>query len=44
VIPGGPAQMDPVSGQAMMLAHVVEVRPVAADLDSAPAPRSPTGS
>lgn len=25
VIPGGPAHMDPVSGQAVMLAHVVEV-------------------
>ncbi|WP_323793150.1 molybdopterin-containing oxidoreductase family protein [Nocardioides sp.] len=28
VVPGGPAQMDPVSGQAIMLAHEVEVRPV----------------
>jgi anaerobic selenocysteine-containing dehydrogenase len=37
VIPGGPAHMDPVSGQAVMLAHVVEVRPVAPDHD-APAP------
>ena len=31
VIPGGPAHMDPVSGQAVMLAHVVEVRPVVPD-------------
>ncbi len=31
VIPGGPTQMDPVSGQAVMLAHVVEVRSVEAD-------------
>ena len=28
VVPGGAAQMDPVSGQAIMLAHEVEVRPV----------------
>jgi formate dehydrogenase len=28
VIPGGPAHMDPVSGQAVMLAHAVEVRRV----------------
>ncbi len=28
VVPGGTAQMDPVSGQAIMLAHEVEVRPV----------------
>lgn len=28
VIPGGPTHMDPVSGQAVMLAHQVEVRPV----------------
>jgi len=28
VIPGGPAHMDPVSGQAIMLAHEVDVRPV----------------
>ena len=27
VIPGGAAHMDPVSGQAVMLAHEVEVRP-----------------
>ena len=27
VVPGGAAQMDPVSGQAIMLAHEVEVRP-----------------
>lgn len=26
VVPGGPAHMDPVSGQAVMLAHAVEVR------------------
>jgi anaerobic selenocysteine-containing dehydrogenase len=37
VIPGGPTHMDPVSGQAVMLAHVVEVRPVEADHDT-PAP------
>ena len=43
VIPGGPAHMDPVSGQAVMLAHVVEVRPIGADLDSA-LPPSPPGS
>jgi hypothetical protein len=30
VIPGGPAHMDPVSGQAIMIAHVVEVRRAAA--------------
>ena len=28
VIPGGVTHMDPVSGQAVMLAHEVEVRPV----------------
>ncbi len=28
VIPGGATHMDPVSGQAVMLAHEVEVRPV----------------
>jgi formate dehydrogenase len=31
VIPGGSAHMDPVSGQAVMLAHVVDVRPTATD-------------
>lgn len=30
VIPGGAAHMDPVSGQAVMLAHKVEVAPVGA--------------
>jgi formate dehydrogenase len=30
VIPGGAAHMDPVSGQAVMMAHAVEVRRVAA--------------
>jgi hypothetical protein len=28
VIPGGATSMDPVSGQAIMMAHVVEVRRV----------------
>lgn len=28
VIPGGPAHMDPVSGQAITLAHELDVRPV----------------
>jgi len=28
VIPGGPAHMNPVSGQAITLAHEVDVRPV----------------
>lgn len=31
IIPGGPAHMDPVSGQAVMLAHEVEVSAVPTD-------------
>lgn len=37
VVPGGPAHMDPVSGQAIMLAHEVEVTPVSGGVT---APRS----
>jgi formate dehydrogenase len=37
VIPAGPAHMDPVSGQAVMLAHAVQVRRVQPQPDTPPA-------